>query len=89
MKNNQDKNTVLPKKMPRFHAEMEGRGRGMSFLLCGVRCIEEYNEEMLTIKIPGGRMHFKGTEIFLSVFENKTVEVCGRLLEVRFSYDRN
>ena len=88
MKQNQDETIDPKKKMPRFHIEMDGGLRGASLLVCGVQKIEEYSSERLTLKLSGGRMHLKGRDLHLTIFENKTVEVCGKLLEVGFSYDR-
>lgn len=89
MKKNADKNITPTKKTPRFHLELESGVLGMSLLACGVREIQEYSEMMLSMKITGGSMHIKGQGLRLTVFENKTVEVGGRILEVSFSYDRN
>ncbi len=77
------------KKTPRFHMEVESGSLGMSVLIVAVRHIEEYSEEHIVLGIAGGHMDLKGQGLGLTVFENKTVEVCGRLSEVCFSYDRN
>ncbi len=89
MKKKKDETAAPKKQAPRFHMEMEGGLGGISLLACGVRQIEEYSDEALTLKITGGRMHLKGLGLCLTVFENKTVEVRGRLLEVSFSYGRD
>ena len=89
MKKNADKNTKPTKKSPHLHMELESGVMGMSLFACGVREIQEYSEAMLSMKIMGGCMHIKGQGLCLSIFENKTVEVHGRILEVSFSYDRN
>lgn len=74
---------------PRYRMEMEGDWRGMSVLVSGVRGIEEYAEDRITLFIAGGRMILCGNKLRLSVFENKTVEVLGGVEEVRFSDDRH
>lgn len=89
MKKSSDKNIETKKKTPRFHMEMEGSTSGFSLLIGGVRRIDEYSSETLMLKIAGGHMHLTGQALCLTVFENKTVEVCGKLLEVKFTYDRN
>ncbi|MBQ8269137.1 MAG: YabP/YqfC family sporulation protein [Clostridia bacterium] len=74
---------------PRYRMEMEGSFHGMSVLVSGVRGIEEYAEDRITLFIAGGRMILCGNKLRLSVFENKTVEVLGGVEEVRFSDDRH
>ena len=74
---------------PRYCMEMEGSFHGMSVLVSGVRGIEEYAEDRITLFIAGGRMILCGNKLRLSVFENKTVEVLGGVEEVRFSDDRH
>ena len=73
---------------PRFHMEIEGTGRSAAMLVYGVRHIEEYTSERIVFLIPGARMRLCGSLLSLSVFENKCVEIRGRLSEVGFSYDR-
>ena len=83
--NSEEKNA----QMPRFHMEIGGGRRGAAILVNGVRHIEEYTAEKLILQIPGGRMHLFGAGLSLSVFENRSIEVKGKLSEVCFSYDRN
>ena len=89
MKKNPSDSAEIPKNPPRFHMEMDGGARAVSLLACGVRHIEAYSSEMITLKIPGGRMYLSGLGLRLTIFENKTVEIGGKLLEVKLSYDRN
>ncbi len=75
--------------MPRFHMEIEGSKRSAAVRVSGVRHIEEYTAEKLVLQISGGRMRLCGVGLSLSVFENGSIEVRGKLSEVGFSYDRN
>ena len=75
--------------MPRFHMEMDGGRSGASARISGVRHIEEYTAERLVLQISGGRLRLLGTGLSLSVFENRSIEVGGRISEVGFSYDRH
>ena len=83
--NSEEKNAP----MPRFHLEIDGGRRGAAVRINGVRHIEEYTAERLVLQIPGGRMRLFGAGMSLSVFENRSIEVRGKLSEVGFSYDRN
>ena len=85
----ENKEENAKKGAPRFRMEMDSSQFGMSMLVCGVRRIEEYTEERIALKIIGGGMILSGVALRLCVFENKTVEVRGKVQEVRFSYDRN
>ena len=73
---------------PKFHMEIDAGRRNAAVLIYGVRHIEEYTAERLLLQIPGGRMKICGIDLALSVFENRCVEIRGRLSEVGFLYDR-
>ena len=88
-KKKEERDAVQKKSTPRFHMEVESGIFGMSVLIVAVRHIEEYSGEQIVLKMAGGRMNLKGQGLYLTVFENKTVEVRGKLSEVCFSYDRN
>ncbi len=88
-KKKEERDDTKRKCAPRFHMEAESGIFGMSVQIIAVRHIEEYCREKITLKIPGGRMDLLGQGLYLTVFENKTVEVRGKLSEVCFSYDRN
>ena len=88
MKKSTQESEAQVKKTPRFHMEMDSGLGGATLLVLGVRRIEEYSGERLVLQIAGAKMHLVGIGLCLSVFDNKTVEVRGRLLEVKFSYGR-
>ena len=77
-----------PPSAPRFHMEIDAGRRSAAVLIYGVRHIEEYTAERLVLQITGGRMKICGIGLALSVFENRCVEIRGRLSEVGFLYDR-
>lgn len=90
MKKKKEEHSVeIKKKHPRFHLEMEGSLRGSTALVSNVSHIEAYSKSEIALRVSDAIMHLKGTGLSLLIFENKTVEVNGILMEVSFIYDRN
>ena len=74
---------------PSFHMEIVG-ARTRTFLqILGVRHIEDFASERVVLRVGRGRVYVFGSALGIAVFENKTVEIEGRILEVKFSYDRS
>lgn len=90
MKKMKEENIVeIKKKHPRFHLEIEGSLRGSTVLVSNVRRIETYSKNEIAIRVSEATMNLKGTGLSLLIFENRTIEIQGVLLEVSFIYDRN
>ena len=67
-----------------FHIEVDGVNRGISVSVGGVLSILDFTEEAAVVKIRRGRLKIVGSELAVSVYENKTVEISGRLCRIEF-----
>ena len=74
---------------PRFHMEVMAT-KGRAFLqILGVRHIEDFGSDRVIFRVGGGRVYIFGSALGIIVYENKTVEIEGRIQEVKFSYDKS
>lgn len=80
------------KKAPRhprdFLLKAERAGRGMRLSVGGIVAVAELSEEKIMLVTHSGRVEVAGDGLLLSVFEGRCVEICGRILEVRFAYGK-
>ena len=66
------------------------KGKRYACLVCsGVVSIIGYSSESLTIATHKGRVVIHGEGLVLSVLENRTVEVFGKIEEVQLSYGKH
>jgi hypothetical protein len=75
--------------MSRFNLEANRHIRGMSMLIGGVVGIREYSDTAVTLATHGGRVGISGRRLALTVYENNSVEIVGRIEEVTFGYGKN
>ena len=62
--------------------------RGLAIMLTGIIGISDFSDEYIHLKGNGGRIMVKGKKLFISVYENHTVEIVGRVEEIGFSYGK-
>jgi hypothetical protein len=72
--------------VPRFCLEATREGRNIAANILGVVCITEYNNEQILLKTHGGKIRLVGEDLFLKVYEDKTVEIRGKVKEIGFDY---
>ena len=78
-----------PSALSRFNIEANRSVRGMSILIGGVVGIREYSDTSVLLLTHGGRIGISGKRILLTVYENNSVEIVGRVEEVSFTYGKN
>ena len=71
-------------KTSNFHIEMDKIGGGISISVCGVANINNFTSEEVVLKFSVGKMRVLGNELDLIIYENKTVEVLGKISKVEF-----
>ena len=71
-----------------FHTEIDITSRGMAFLVSGVTGIRDFSSECAVLRIRGFLLRICGEQLSLTVYENKTVEIVGKITEVEFLYDK-
>ena len=72
-----------------FHMEADRTGRGMSLILCGIIGISDFSESEILLLSHGGRIIVTGKRLHISVYENNSVEIVGRVEGINFKYGKN
>ncbi len=67
-----------------FHIEIDRSKDGLSLSVAGVYSIVDFSEENVILRVKKGRVLVSGTGLSIAVYENKTVEISGRITEVKF-----
>lgn len=78
-----------PSNLTAFHLEADRCTRGMSLLIGGIIGISDFTDECAVLMSHSGRITVLGKRISICIYENKTVEVSGRVEDIRFTYGKN
>ena len=68
--------------------ELKKNAKGAKAIIGGVVSISAYSNEHLELLSHSGRVIIDGDRLCLSLLENRTLEIYGRIKEVRFSYGK-
>ena len=72
-----------------FHVEMDKSSGGIRILVSGVKRISELSDKMLSLKCGGFRLKVKGEALSLALYEEKTIEISGKLEVIEFENSKN
>ncbi len=72
-----------------FRLEAVRCSRGMSLIFSGIICVDAFEETEILLKSHGGRIHIVGKRLGLTVFENNSLEIKGRVEGIGFGYGKN
>ncbi len=72
-----------------FRLEAQRGRRGMSLLFCGIVTVEEFSDVSVILKSRGGRILIGGERLDITVFENNSLEITGKVKEIAFRYGKN
>ena len=72
-----------------FHIDIDRVARGMSISVCGTVGVKEFSDTRVLLQIKGFCLSIRGSEIAMSVYENSTVEVIGRIRDLEFIYEKS
>ena len=72
-----------------FRMEGERCPRGICLRFAGIIGINEFSDNLIEINNHSGRVLISGKRLRVVVFENKQVEINGRVETVEFSYGKN
>lgn len=76
-------------KMPvGFYLSCERTVGGLSIIVGGIMSVTDFSEESVKLAGHTGRIAVNGKGLSMSVFENKNVEIKGRVEEIKFVYGR-
>ena len=71
-----------------FHLSMDRAGRGISLILSGASAIRDFSDQCALFRVRGFLVRVKGAQMSITVYENKTVELTGRIEGVEIVYDK-
>ena len=72
-----------------FHIDIDKVPRGLSVSVCGTIGVKEFSDTRVLLQIKGFFVCISGTEISMTVYENSTVEVIGRIRDLEFLYEKS
>ena len=72
-----------------FHIEMNRTKRGISMMASGVVGINDFGEDRAVLMTHGGRIIISGGRLSVVIYEHNTVEISGKIAEVKFTYGKN
>ena len=75
--------------VPPFHMELEKRGKGAVILVTGIVSVDTLTKEEALLVTHSGRLLVVGEGLLIVTFEDRTVELSGRIEEVKLLYGRN
>ena len=67
-----------------FHIEINKSAGGYSIISSGIKRIAELSENEIKLKCRDGEIKLKGQKLSLTVYENKTVEIIGKIEVIEF-----
>ena len=72
-----------------FHLEADKSGGGLAIVIGGVKSVLEIGESIAKLKCGMGSVSVKGQAIDVALYENKTVEITGKVESLEFNYAKN
>ena len=79
----------LVSKASPFHIEIDKAGAGFLISASGIKRIAELTESKISLKFNKGTLGVSGANLSLSLYEDKTVEISGKLEVIEFGYTKN
>ena len=84
-KNTDAKITEARERLPiYFHVEADRLPSGVSVSIMGVLSIVDFNESSAIMKMRRGKIRITGSGLSVAVYENRTVEISGKVGAVEF-----
>ena len=71
-----------------FHVEIDKTARGISLSCSGVRGITEFSNTEIKLQLSEFSMLICGNKLLITVFEERSVEIIGKITEVKFLYGK-
>lgn len=67
-----------------FHIEIDKIINGVAVCVNGVSSVLDFGEERAILKLRRGKLRVEGRELTISVYENKTAEISGKVEKIEF-----
>ena len=72
-----------------FRLEANRSSKGLSILLSGIVGVSDFSDKSILLLSHGGRINVVGESLFIDLFENNTVDIVGKVMEIIFIYGKN
>ena len=72
-----------------FFLEAARSPRGMIITIGGIVGINNYTDECVSLKSHGCKLNIAGKHLCVSIFENKNIEISGKVMDISFAYGKN
>ncbi len=72
-----------------FHVEIDKSSGGLRLLASGVKRIAELSDKSLSLKCSSYTVKIKGERLSMSLYEDKSVEISGKLEVIEFENSKN
>lgn len=71
-----------------FHISMDRTNNGISLVLSGASSIRDFSDSLALFRVRGFFVKVTGSKMNIAVYENKTVELSGKIEGVELIYDK-
>lgn len=75
--------------LSKFHCEIDGGKAGAFVILSGINSIRDFSDSEVLLRATGFFVKISGKSLALAVYENKTVEISGKIFGLELVYDKN
>lgn len=72
-----------------LHLEAYRSSAGLTLFVSGVIGIGDFTQEYVLLRSHGGRVEISGKRMSVHVYENKTVEIIGKIERIGFGYGKD
>ena len=80
---------TLPSMLSNFHVEIDKSAGGYSVVASGVSRVLELSSELVRLRCRKALVAVRGRNLSLSLYENKTVEISGKIEGLEFDSAKN
>ncbi len=72
-----------------FHIELDKTSRGISFSCGGVKGVTELSDSEVKLRLSEFSLLVCGKKLSITVFEGNSIEIIGKISEVKFIYGKS
>ena len=84
-----DTSSVIKELPSQISMEIKRCAGGIKAVIVGADGISEFSENLIAVKCHGTKIYISGEKIKMNVLENKTMEIQGRVGEIKLGYGKN
>ena len=88
-KNNEKSKTERIDRLSEFHLELDKTVLGLSLSITGVEGISAFSDTEIIVSLSSFSLRIVGKGLYMSVFEEKCVEILGKISGVNILYGKS